>query len=149
VTQIISSQTLPGLGKETSGFSVDMGFIPPLFYTAIKCRNPRIRRQAIELLIFAPHREGFWDGVLVARIAGEVIKLEEKEFYRDFQVNDAFGVYSIPSEEDLSLPALPESYRIHEVQMVPPDNSGGNAMLICKRPQGDGNWEVQRNFDAG
>ncbi|RSL38190.1 hypothetical protein CEP53_015090, partial [Fusarium sp. AF-6] len=35
----------------------DLGIISPLYYTAVKCRNPRLRRQAIGLLTVAPYRE--------------------------------------------------------------------------------------------
>jgi hypothetical protein len=35
-------------------FTFDIAIIPPLFITAIMCRHPRIRRQAIELLRVNP-----------------------------------------------------------------------------------------------
>ncbi|OBT51307.1 hypothetical protein VE04_08556, partial [Pseudogymnoascus sp. 24MN13] len=44
------------------GFTADMGFIPPLFFVVLKCRDRGVRREALELLDGAPHREGLWDG---------------------------------------------------------------------------------------
>lgn len=58
-------------------FTVDLGFIPPLYYIALKCRDPRLRRRAIDLLRKAPHIEANWDGPLAATIAYEIMRLEE------------------------------------------------------------------------
>lgn len=57
--------------------ATDWGIIPPLFLTAIKCRDSIIRRSAVSLLDSWPHREGFWDSRLVSRIASQVIEVEE------------------------------------------------------------------------
>ncbi|KAK7416878.1 37S ribosomal protein S22 [Neonectria punicea] len=40
--------------------SLDSGVIPSLFYIALKCRDPKTRRKALQLLKFAPDREGMW-----------------------------------------------------------------------------------------
>jgi hypothetical protein len=63
------------------GFTVESGFIPPVYYTALKCRVPRIRRQAIRTLRSAPHREGVWNGPLLADVLEEVVRIEEGSFY--------------------------------------------------------------------
>lgn len=55
-----------------------MGLIPPLYYTAMKCRVPFIRRQAVELVTTGVHEEGIWDTSFPAQMAGEVISLEEQ-----------------------------------------------------------------------
>lgn len=47
-------------------FTVDIGTIPLSSYMATKCRVPWLRRQAIALLLAAPHQEGIWDGVVIA-----------------------------------------------------------------------------------
>ncbi|KAF4872331.1 Aspercryptin biosynthesis cluster-specific transcription regulator atnN [Colletotrichum siamense] len=59
-------------------YSAQMGLIPPLYYTAMKCRVPLIRRQAVELVTTGLHEEGIWDTSLSAQMAREVISLEEK-----------------------------------------------------------------------
>lgn len=65
---------------ETSSFSVDIGCFPPLYYTALKCRVPHLRRRAVKLLQRTRHTEGPWNGPLLARIATQVIDMEEKDF---------------------------------------------------------------------
>lgn len=61
-------------------FSADLGIVPPLFVAATKCRNPIIRRQAIQLLKSSARREGMWDSELTARIGQWVVDIEEDEF---------------------------------------------------------------------
>ncbi|KAM7204333.1 transcriptional regulatory protein moc3 [Rhypophila sp. PSN 637] len=58
-------------------FSADMGIVPPLFVVATKCRNPIIRRQAIQLLRSSSRREAMWDSELTARIAMWIAEIEE------------------------------------------------------------------------
>ena len=59
-------------------FSFFNGIIAPLYYTAIKCRNPRICWDAISLLLDSPWREGAWDSATMARIAKRrLARLEE------------------------------------------------------------------------
>ncbi|KAF2785807.1 hypothetical protein K505DRAFT_330776 [Melanomma pulvis-pyrius CBS 109.77] len=48
----------------------------PLYYTAIKCRHPSLRRRALELMKLA-RGVGVWDGDAMAVIASHVIDLEE------------------------------------------------------------------------
>ncbi|KAF9877889.1 hypothetical protein CkaCkLH20_04465 [Colletotrichum karsti] len=58
-------------------FSVDMGAVPALYYTAVKCRNPGIRRRAIELMKRWPRREAVYDSLACAALAEEIMKIEE------------------------------------------------------------------------
>lgn len=60
-------------------FSADMGIVPPLFVVATKCRNPVIRRQAIQLLRSSSRREAMWDSELTARIAMWIAEIEEAD----------------------------------------------------------------------
>jgi hypothetical protein len=59
-------------------FTFDIGIVPPLHVTATKCREPRVRREAVELLFASPRQEGMWDGVLCARIGKWIVKVEEE-----------------------------------------------------------------------
>ncbi|KAL2058580.1 hypothetical protein ABVK25_001308 [Lepraria finkii] len=45
---------------------IHRGVIYPLFFTAVKCQNAEVRRQAISLLVTSPWREGPWDSARVA-----------------------------------------------------------------------------------
>jgi hypothetical protein len=58
-------------------FSADLGIVPPLFVVATKCRDPWLRRQAIQLLKSSARREGMWDSELAANIGAWVMKVEE------------------------------------------------------------------------
>jgi hypothetical protein len=58
-------------------FSFDVGIVPALHVTATKCRNPVVRRKAIDLLFASPRQEGMWDGVLSARIGRWIVGCEE------------------------------------------------------------------------
>lgn len=58
-------------------FSFDVGVVPPLHVTATRCRDPVVRREAIDLLFASPRQEGMWDGVLTARIGKWMTSCEE------------------------------------------------------------------------
>lgn len=60
-------------------FSADLGIVPPLFVVATKCREPRLRRQAIQLLRSSARREGMWDSELAANIGHWVMQIEESD----------------------------------------------------------------------
>lgn len=60
-------------------FSADLGIVPPLYVVATKCRNPVIRRQAIQLLRSSSRREGMWDSELTARIGSWIMEIEEED----------------------------------------------------------------------
>jgi hypothetical protein len=42
-------------------FGLHLGYMPPLFFTATRCRDPFIRRQAITILHNSRPRERVWD----------------------------------------------------------------------------------------
>jgi len=72
---LIASQSVGG--PRNPRFSFDVGVVPPLHVTATKCRDPSIRRRAVELLFASPRQEGLWDGVLTARIGKWITNCEE------------------------------------------------------------------------
>lgn len=59
-------------------FSADLGIVPSLYVVATKCRDPAIRRQAIQLLRSSSRREGMWDSELTARIGMWIMDIEEE-----------------------------------------------------------------------
>ncbi|KAL4908724.1 hypothetical protein BDW74DRAFT_173956 [Aspergillus multicolor] len=77
---------------------VDIGWMIPLFYTATKCRDRRIRRQALQLLESANHREGIWDAKITACVARRVVEIEEGGFFDVFESDGLEG--SVEIEED-------------------------------------------------
>ncbi|KAH7318097.1 hypothetical protein B0I35DRAFT_478634 [Stachybotrys elegans] len=86
---------------------VDLGWIPPLYFIALKCRIHRIRLQAIRLLESSLHREGIWDAKIVSQVLRKVMQMEEGSFYDGKDLCDEFGLYSSPSQQDISLPLPP------------------------------------------
>lgn len=60
-------------------FSLHLGYIPPLFFTATRCRNPCIRRQAITVLHNSTRRERVWGSFTAAKIAERVVQIEERD----------------------------------------------------------------------
>ncbi|KAG4421316.1 hypothetical protein IFR04_005499 [Cadophora malorum] len=58
-------------------FTLEIGVIPALHFTATKCRDPNVRRAAIALLFQDPRQEGEYDGVLCARIGRWITACEE------------------------------------------------------------------------
>ena len=92
----LPSSTL-GSSLNRATFSLDMGVIPPLYYTAVKCRDPIVRREAISLICSSPHKEGMWDPELVTKLARMSIAIEEQ------------GREDISSAED-----IPNSVRLRE-----------------------------------
>lgn len=110
---------------------VDMGWIPVLYYTAVKCRVHRIRLQAIRLLESTSHREGIWDAKTAACVARKVLQMEERDFYKDVDTADDFSLSSSPRSQDLSVPTLPEPYRIRDVEVVLSGDPMDRISLFC------------------
>ena len=65
------------IGQQSYLFTLDFGIVAPLYDLARVCRDPIIRRKAIELLRSNPCRDGLWDGQLAARAAKLQMELEE------------------------------------------------------------------------
>ena len=75
---INSMRAIGSDGKGRALFTLEMGIVGPLYDTARSCRDPVIRRKAINLLYLNPCQEGLWDSVLAARVAERVMYLEER-----------------------------------------------------------------------
>jgi hypothetical protein len=61
-----------------ASFALDLGIVPPLFVVATKCRDRKVRREAIRLLLSSPRREGMWDSILSGRVAQWIMEIEEE-----------------------------------------------------------------------
>ncbi|EWZ94629.1 hypothetical protein BFJ63_vAg6113 [Fusarium oxysporum f. sp. narcissi] len=114
---------------------IDMGWIPPLYFTAVKCRVHRIRVEAIKLLRTSPHREGIWDAHIAACIAKKVVELEEGNFYGGVEVGDDFQLNTPMRDLDYQVPLLPESRRMSEVEAELSGAPMDKILLSCKREQ--------------
>lgn len=63
-------------------FTFELGVGLPLFWTALTCREPAIRREALKLLRIAPPMQGFSKAQVGLALAGRIAELEEG-FARD------------------------------------------------------------------
>lgn len=131
-------------------FSADMGPVPVLYYTALKCRVPSIRRQAIQGLRVAPHREAVWDGIAVAAAAEMVTQLEEGDFFGSSSSSPVHG------------DVLPEYRRFQDVRIMMEDGLQPRGKIICRRKRENNisssllgeddssRWEVvEESFECG
>jgi AcrR family transcriptional regulator len=71
------------------GFTFEMGVGLPLFFVAIKCRQPRLRREAIRLLQQAPPMQGLFKSARAVYLASKAVELEEdRPFTLDLAAED-------------------------------------------------------------
>ncbi|GKZ30867.1 hypothetical protein AbraIFM66950_010505 [Aspergillus brasiliensis] len=130
-------------------FTMDIGFIQPLYYTALKCRIPQIRRHAIELLRLAPHREGIWNGILTARIAEEVVAHEEQNIDASLTSGISLDLLSLPEVGDSISTILPYLCRISDVRVEMPDENTGEATVSFWQRENGSSWKVdERKFQT-
>lgn len=71
------------LRNHAAVFTFDLQTIWPLDMVARKCRDRKVRREAIDLLVRNPRREGIWDSMVVGRCAEWLMKLEEERMRDD------------------------------------------------------------------
>jgi hypothetical protein len=135
-------------------FTLDIGTISVLSYVALKCRVPWLRRQAIAILLAAPHREGIWDGVVIAHNAERVMVLEENGFFGHLALDFNTRPFDPPAEKNVlylsHVPSLPTVSRFRHVKIIPSRASRAKGKLVCWRQNRDcsGGWEeVVEDFD--
>lgn len=110
----------------------DIGWIPLLFFTALKCRNHRIRHQAVALVAGSSHKEGPFSSLLSVIIARKVIEIEEGTFY-GYLNSAAIDRVAMPTSDELSSSSLPEQRRLKNLQIRLPDDREGRIELIASR----------------
>ena len=64
---------------EIAAFSLDLGYLVPAFFCAIRCRDPQLRRRAIRVLESRDRREAFWGSTGAAAIATRWMQVEEED----------------------------------------------------------------------
>uniref|UniRef100_A0A093Y0Y5 Uncharacterized protein n=1 Tax=Talaromyces marneffei PM1 TaxID=1077442 RepID=A0A093Y0Y5_TALMA len=65
------------LTTRNASFSLDLVTIGPIYDLARRCRDPQIRRKALEVLRTCHRREGMWDSELALLVIERVIAIEE------------------------------------------------------------------------
>ncbi|KAI1163044.1 hypothetical protein F5B18DRAFT_621774 [Nemania serpens] len=127
----------------------DKGWIPLLYFVAVKCRVHRLRLQAIRLLSQTKHKEGIWDSRLALIMAKEIMCIEEGDFYRDHEMDDQFTLSCIPTAQDITLSPLPDHRRLYNIRVGLPEHSMGILTLEYekKRENGNGRDKSKRCYD--
>ena len=69
-------------------FSLAAGIVAALYVCATHCRDPTIRRRAIDLLYRCNRREGAWDSRLAAQVAETIMQIEETSAARLLKDSD-------------------------------------------------------------
>lgn len=131
---------IDGRSIDLSHSMIDMGWIPPLYYTATRCRIHRIRLHAVQLLEYTMHREGIWDSRIAAAVAREVMQIEEGDFFKDEVNSNQFEFDREPSVGELVSPTLPLEQRLAEVKVVMGDDVAEKVLMEYRRV-GTNKWE--------
>lgn len=83
VTKLANKVTPGGSEKTKSTFSLESAIIFPLYMVATKCRDGKIRRKAVAILKSAHRQEGLLHSKLTARVAEQLIEIEEEGYGSD------------------------------------------------------------------
>lgn len=70
----------PDLTDFPSRFALDAEVVPSMYWTASRCRDPMIRRRAIEAMRNYPTREGMWDKRRYVEAATKIVEFEEAQY---------------------------------------------------------------------
>lgn len=76
-TRLLDTDTKEG-AMSRQLFGPHLGYIPPLFFTTTRCRDPFIRQQAITVLHNSRPQERVWDSCAAARVAERAMAVEER-----------------------------------------------------------------------
>jgi hypothetical protein len=96
------------------------------------------------------HSEGIWNAEVAVCIAEEVMRIEEADFYRDFDLAEDFPPFNLPVRVDTSLPPLPGSHRLRQVNVMLPNNRFENIIIECQRDkQHHSQDSLIREYDVG
>jgi len=123
-SSLVVSNQGSGILKRTGQFSFDMGVIPPLYFTASRCRDPSIRRRALSILSANSHQEGVWNSDMLAKIAERLICIEED------------GIERVVSSDD-----VPATSRVSVLNATIYSEQRRVLLELC-RPKGNVNGEL-------
>jgi hypothetical protein len=139
----------PGGGMETpQTLSFELHILGPLYYTALKCRNPVTRRRALEMLQLAPRREALWNAHHAYVTAKRVIELEERHLNGQELPDEALRLHGLPLPDDGSriynLGEMPVNFRKFDHSIVPSPACPGMLEAVFRtKPWGLlGEWQT-------
>ncbi|KAL2811530.1 hypothetical protein BJX63DRAFT_399152 [Aspergillus granulosus] len=110
-------------------FTFELGVGLPLFWTALECREPCLRRRALALLQIAPPMQGFYKCAPGIALAGKIMQLEEgfaRQILADKQAKQLES-YHLPTppyedaeERKVVILEIPEEARIRHYTVFRP-----------------------------
>ncbi|TVY22417.1 hypothetical protein LHYA1_G008841 [Lachnellula hyalina] len=138
-----------GVGMPTrQPLSFDIQILAPLYYTALKCRHPALRRRALEILQLAPRREALWNAHHAYVTAKRVIELEERHLNGQELPDETSRLHGLPLPDDESrihnLDEMPFDFRKLDHSIVPsPTYPGTLEAVFQTKPWGLlGEWRT-------
>jgi hypothetical protein len=143
----------PGMGTGTpQSLSFDIHIMGPLYYAALKCRHPAIRRRALELLQLAPRREGLWNAHHAYATAKRVIELEERNLNGQELPDETSRLHGLPLPNDESriynLGEMSSNFRKFDHTIVPSPTCPGTLEAVFQtKPWGLlGEWQTTTEY---
>lgn len=91
--ELLAFELQPGSERSPVLVRSSLGWIPPLFMVATKCRASRLRRRALELLHGSRRRERLWNSCIASMLAETIIGIE------DNPVGSSVSESALPSSE--------------------------------------------------
>jgi hypothetical protein len=76
--EVLAQRKQGDVSRGQRSCSSGLGYVMPLHMVAARCRNPCLRRRAVQLLLSSSRREGIWDAHLAGRIVSQTIEMEEQ-----------------------------------------------------------------------
>lgn len=132
--------------------SFDVQILGPLYYTALKCRHPIIRRRALKMLQSAPRREGLWNGHYAYVTAKRVIELEEEHLNGQELPDETSRLHGLPLPDEESriynLGEVSLNYDTFDHSVMPsPIYPGTLEAIFRRKPWGLlGEWQTQTEY---
>ncbi|KEF53512.1 uncharacterized protein A1O9_10487 [Exophiala aquamarina CBS 119918] len=122
-------------------FILESRVIPSLYFVAIKCRHPWIRRRALLLLRSGPKVENIWKSEPMALVAEKSIEVEESGAIHAEHLQAQSSAWAQTSPAD-HLP--PECDRLYQQEVVNTKDTNGRAthgLVLCGwRQEKDLRW---------
>jgi hypothetical protein len=130
-TSTVHSPSPPS--RKHQGLVTDSGWISPLFYTALKCRDHHLRTEAADLLLtsWQSNSEDCFRSKTAAAVALEVIKIEEQGLFGKCASEQQGGQWHLMEGLAQAMP-LAKDMRIERVEVVLPVDWSADLRLVCK-----------------
>ena len=118
-------------GQKLSNFSFDMEAAGPVYFAALKCRDPSLRRQAVSIVKQLGRREGLWDCDTLVKVAERIIAVEEEKLQQ------------FPDHRYI----LPSEGRVYNTKIDHDTKAESRLLILFMKPDGPkGEWHLRREY---